>query len=43
MRLGQNDLNILLSVFSDNLITKMRIQNKIKMSKAGDGFYDFIT
>jgi hypothetical protein len=43
IKLGQKDLNILFNVFSDNLITKIRMQNKIKISNAGDGFYDFMT
>lgn len=38
MRLGQKDLNSLFSEFYDNLIKSIRIQNKIKINKAGEGF-----
>lgn len=43
MRLGQKDRNILLRDVSDNLITNIRMQNRIRISRAGDGFSDFIT
>lgn len=43
IKLGQIVLNILVRVPSDSLIKSILKQNNIKISKAGDGFYDFMT
>jgi len=43
MRLGQKDLNILVKADSDNLMNRIRMQNNINISNAGEGFYDFMT
>ena len=43
IRLGQIDLKIRLRVLSDSLIKSILIQNRIRISNAGEGFYYFIT
>lgn len=43
IRLGQIDLNILLIVAGESLIKSILKQNRIRISKAGEGFYAFIT
>lgn len=43
IRLGQIDLNILLKTLGDSLKNNILIQNIMSISRAGDGFYDFIT
>lgn len=43
IRLGQMDLNILLRAFYDNLINSTLMQNRMRIRRAGEGFYAFIT
>lgn len=43
IRLGQKERNILLRAPSDSLINRILMQNKIRISRAGDGFSDFMT